>query len=184
MKTTPVKKNQFRWQSGPAVLVLALALAGGVAQAQKATVKGTVSARGAAGAVSSVKIVVIDRKDSKNLNVVSETTAANGQYEISLDPGSYEIFACDPKMAYEPHSRLAEVSGKPVTKDIHLSDNPVQVHPTDENDKPIGANVAVCVQHLESTCKVEMTTGADGTVTIPGVESHFRMHVRGDKPCE
>ena len=158
------------------------ALSGGALQAQNASIKGTVDARSASGPLTAVKVVVIDRKSK---TVVVKKAVENGQYEIPLSAGSYEVFACDSHLEYEPYSRVVDLKdGGAEKKDFHLTKKPLLVPAVDDDGKALGPNVAVCVQHLESACVAETTTDANGQITIPGPEAHFEVRERGGQPCE
>jgi hypothetical protein len=127
-------------------------------------------------------VVVVDLKLKK---VVDRTAVENGRYERAVSAGSYEVFACDPKLEYEPYSRIVEVkNGGSQTKDFRLIKKPLTVPAQDDQGQAIGPNAAVCVRHLESTCAAERTTDANGAIVIPGPEHHFEVHKRGEQPCE
>jgi hypothetical protein len=157
-------------------------LSGGRAQAQTGSVSGRVDAPAAAAPLTGLKVVVVDPKLKK---VVDRKAVENGRYEIAVSAGSYEVFACDPRLEYEPYSRTVEVkNGSSQTKDIHLLKKPLTVPAQDDQGQAIGPKAAVCVRHLESTCAAETTTDANGEIVIPGPEHHFEVHKRGEQPCE
>jgi hypothetical protein len=175
--------SQERSCAGVVWFLCALAsLNGGLAQAQTGTISGRVDAPAAGAPLTGLKVVVVDPKLTK---VVDKKAVENGQYKIALSAGSYEVFACDPKLEYEPYSRKVEVkSGSSRTKDIHLMKKPLTVPAQDDEGQAIGPKVAVCVRHLESTCAAETTTDVNGEIVIPGPEHHFEVHKRGEQPCE
>ena len=150
--------------------------------AQTGSISGTVNVAGTTTPLSGVRIVVVDRKAEK---VIAKKPVENGHYEIAVPPGSYEVFACDPKLEYQPDSRQAAVkSGSLKTKDIRLSKKPLTVPAQDDEGRAIGPNVLVCLTHLESACEAEARTDAKGEIVIPGPESHFEVRERGGRPCE
>lgn len=152
------------------------------AQGQTGSISGTVDARTPKAPLVGLKVVVVDPKSEK---VVDEKAVENGRYEVAVKAGSYEVFACDPKLEYEPYSRKVEVkAGSSQTKDIHLIKNPLIVPAQDEEGRAVGANVAVCLRHLESTCEAETRSDAKGEIVIPGPESHFEVRERGEHPCK
>jgi hypothetical protein len=154
----------------------------GGAQAQTGSISGTVDAPRSKAPITGLKLVVVDPKAE---SVVDQKMVENGRYAVSVRAGSYEVFACDPKLEYEPYSRKVEVKdGSSQTKDIHLIKKPLSVPAEDEHGKAVGANVAVCLRHLASTCEAESKTDSRGEIVIPGPESHFEVRERGEHPCE
>jgi carboxypeptidase family protein len=165
-----------------ALWILCAAAGLGVADGQTGSVQGTVDAPSAGVPLTGAKVVVIDRKSG---TVAGKKVVENGQYEIALKPGSYEVFACDRHLEYEPYSRHLELrNGTSIKKDLHLIKKPLTVPAVDEEGKLIGPKVVVCLRHLESTCEAETSTDAKGEIVIPGPEAHFEVQKRGEQPCE
>ena len=167
----------------PMVFWLLCGLAGlSAAHAQTGTIKGTVDAPSTGGSLSGAKVVAIERKSDK---VAERKPVENGQYEIAMPPGSYEVFACDSHLEYEPYSRDVTLkAGSTQIKDFHLAKKTIKIPAKDEQGKLLGPNVAVCLRHVESTCAAEITTDNKGEIAIPGPETHFELHERGERQCE
>jgi hypothetical protein len=183
MKQIKSRPNVLLGYKAPgAWLLFAVAAAVCAANGQTGSINGKVDAPAAKAPLAGIEVVVVDPKSEK---VIDKKAVENGRYEVAVKAGSYEVFACDPKLEYEPYSRKVEVkNGGSQTKDIHLSKKPLSVPAQDEEGRAVGANVAVCLRHLESTCEAEIKADAKGEIVIPGPESHFEVRERGEHACE
>ena len=169
----------------------ALVLLGGATiESQDATIKGTIDAVSEDGFVTlkGVKVFVRDWDKRENKPGPTRTIKVvdDGQYEINLPGGAYEIFACDRHLEYEPYTRLIDLKegGNPKKINFRLRRQPTDANPSDEKGKPIGANVTVCLRHLETGCEVQISTDKTGKVTVPGIPEHFEVRDRGGQKCD
>jgi hypothetical protein len=162
----------------------------GKLHAQAAAVKGKIDAVSEDGFVTlkGVKVIVRDnpKGHDKPKTVRVTKTVDDGQYEIEIRGGPYEIFACDRHLEYEPYVREVDLKegGIPKKVNFRLRKQPMETTLRDDKGNLLGANVTGCLQHLETGCEARFTTDSHGKVTIPGIPEHFGVREGDALTCD